>query len=71
MEIMIWIGAALTVLGVVGLVWCIALALRIRRSGMDDRAMRAALQKMVALNMAGLGVSAMGLILVVAGILLT
>jgi hypothetical protein len=70
MDGLIWFGAALALLGVAGLIWCILLALRARRSGLGDEAMRAELQRVVVLNMAALGVSALGLICVVAGILL-
>jgi len=70
-EILIWIGAGVSLLGVAGLVWCILLAMRARKSGMEDEAMRAELQRVVVLNMAALGVSALGLMMVVAGILLS
>jgi len=70
MQAMIWIGAALTLLGVAGLGYCILRASRARRSGLDDAAMRAELQRVVAINMAALGLSALGLAAVVSGILL-
>ncbi len=70
MEWMIWIGAALTLAGVAGLGWCIRLAVRAKARGLDDAAMRAALQRVVTLNLAALGVSALGLMLVVVGVLL-
>ncbi|MGQ0564553.1 MAG: hypothetical protein ACT4OK_05715 [Gemmobacter sp.] len=70
MTALVWIGAALALAGVAGLVWCILLALRARRSGLDDDTMRSALQRVVVLNMAALGVSALGLMCVVAGIIL-
>ena len=70
MEALVWIGAVLALAGVAGLVWCILLALRARRSGMPDDAMRAALHRVVVLNMAALAISALGLMCVVAGILL-
>jgi hypothetical protein len=70
-EILIWIGAGVSLLGVAGLVWCILLAMRARKSGMEDDAMRAELQRVVVLNMAALGVSALGLMMVVAGIILS
>lgn len=70
MAALIWIGAALTLLGVAGLVWCIQIAVRAKREGLDDAALKARLQKVVALNMAALGVSALGLMCVVLGILL-
>ncbi|WP_309666792.1 hypothetical protein [Tabrizicola sp.] len=70
MQAMIWIGAAISLAGVAGLAYCILRAMRARRAGLDDTAMRAELQRVVAINMAALGVSALGLMLVVAGILL-
>jgi hypothetical protein len=70
MTAMIWAGAALSLCGVAGLLWCILLALRARRAGLTDDAMRARLQRIVTLNMAALGVSALGLMLVVMGIVL-
>jgi hypothetical protein len=70
MQALIWVGAALTVVGLAGLVWCILLARRAKRAGLDDAAMRAALQRVVTINLAAVGVSALGLAAVVAGILL-
>ncbi|MEY5037613.1 MAG: hypothetical protein RL472_719, partial [Pseudomonadota bacterium] len=54
MDWLIWIGAALTLLGVAGLVWCIVLAMRAKRAGLPDAEMRATLQRAVVLNMAAL-----------------
>ena len=70
MQALIWAGAAITVAGIGGLAYCVWRALAARRAGLDDAAMRAALQRIVTLNLAALGVSALGLMLVVAGILL-
>jgi hypothetical protein len=70
MEVLIWIGAALTLAGIAGLTYCMLRVLKARRAGLDDAAMRAALQKVVTLNLAALGVSALGLAMVVAGIIL-
>jgi len=67
---MIWAGAAMTLIGVGGLGYCVILAIRARRSDLEDAAMRASLQRVVVLNMAALGVSALGLMLVVLGIFL-
>ena len=71
MSWMIWVGAAASLCGVGGLLWCIVLALKVRRAGLTDDAMRARLQHIVTLNMIALGVSALGLMMVVAGILLS
>jgi len=70
MEYLIWGGAALSMLGVFGLIWCIVIALKAKRSGLPDDQMKARLQKVVALNLAALAVSGLGLMLVVVGIIL-
>jgi hypothetical protein len=70
MEILVWIGALVSLIGVAGLGWCVVMALRARTSGLPDVQMRAALQRIVAFNMGALAVSALGLMLVVVGILL-
>lgn len=70
MDGLIWAGAALTLAGLAGLVWCILLAAKAKRSGLDDAAMRAELRRVVTINLAAVGVSALGLAAVVAGIVL-
>lgn len=70
MQILIAIGALVSLVGVAGLVWCIVLALKARKAGLPDDALRARLQHVVVLNMAALGISALGLMLVVTGIFL-
>lgn len=70
MQGLIWAGAALTVVGLVGLGYCILRAARARSSGLDDAAMRAELQRVVAINLGAVGVSALGLAAVVTGIVL-
>ncbi|THD82888.1 hypothetical protein E7811_12090 [Aliigemmobacter aestuarii] len=71
MQILVILGAVIALAGVGGLVWCILQALKARHAGLDDAAMRAALQRVVVMNMAALGVSALGLMMVVAGIMLS
>lgn len=68
--ILIWSGAGLTVVGIAMLGWCIVMAMRARRSGLDDDAVKARLQKVVALNLGALAVSAIGLMMVVLGVFL-
>lgn len=67
---LIWIGTAVTLLGLAGLIWCILSVQRARREQLEDEAMKARLQKVVALNMGALFLSAIGLMMVVIGILL-
>lgn len=71
MNAVVWGGAGLTLLGVLGLVWCIVLAVRARKSGLPDDQIRAALQRVVALNLGALAVSALGLMAVIAGVILS
>jgi len=70
MEAIVWIGAALTVVGLAMLMWCIVAVMRAKRAGLDDAALKARLQKVVALNLAALGVSGLGLMIVIVGIFL-
>ncbi len=70
MTMLIWLGSFLSLCGVGGLIYCILQALKARRAGLSDDVMRARLQQIVVQNMIALGVSALGLMLVVAGILL-
>ena len=67
---LVWAGAAVTVAGVAGLAWCALDVVRARRAGLDDAAMRARLQRVVAINLGALMVSALGLMMVVVGLLL-
>lgn len=71
MQILIWIGAALTILGVIGLLWCIKMAVGAKRQGLSEDDIRAVMQRVVVLNMAALAVSGLGLMLVVFGVLVT
>lgn len=71
MEMLVWAGAAVTLLGVGGLVWCIVAVTRARRAGLEDDALKARLQKVVALNLGALFVSAIGLMMVIVGIFLS
>lgn len=70
MENLIWIGALVTLIGLAGLIWCIVKVQKARNQGLDDADLKAALQKVVALNMGALFLSAIGLMMVVIGILL-
>ena len=69
-ELIIWTGASVTLLGVLGLVACVVYVVRMRRSGLDDAALRKGLQRGVIWNMAALFVSVLGLMAVIIGITL-
>ena len=70
MEMIVWIGATLTLAGVGMLIWCILSVAKARRAGLSEEALKARLQRVVALNLAALGVSGLGLATVILGIML-
>ncbi|MEO5619347.1 MAG: hypothetical protein ACOH2M_02790 [Cypionkella sp.] len=70
MHYVIWSGAALTVLGIVGILYCVWLVLSIKRANLPDAEARAAMQRVVAVNMAALFVSFFGLMIVLVGVIL-
>tara|TARA_B100000497_G_C7646934_1_gene389015 strand:- start:1103 stop:1315 length:213 start_codon:yes stop_codon:yes gene_type:complete len=70
MELLIWIGSILSILGLVGLFWCIKTVLKAKKNATSDEQLRESLQKIVPLNMAALFLSAIGLMIVVLGIIL-
>ena len=70
MEILIWIGSILSLLGLVGLLWCIKTVLRAKKAAVSDEELRMSLQKVAPFNMAALFLSAIGLMLVILGIML-
>jgi CII-binding regulator of phage lambda lysogenization HflD len=69
-EMMIWAGAAISVIGLAGIVWCITRVARARRAKLDDDEMRAVLQSVLPMNMGALFLSVIGLMLVTVGVIL-
>lgn len=70
MDILIWSGAAISCLGLIGLVWSIIKVNRARKAGLDDEGLRAAVQKVLPLNLGSLFLSVIGLMMVIVGIFL-
>ncbi|WP_417726272.1 hypothetical protein [Roseovarius sp.] len=71
MEIVIWLGAALSLAGLAALIWCILKVWKARKAGLSETELRAAVQKVVPLNTGALFLSVIGLMMVVIGILLS
>ncbi|MFC4215441.1 hypothetical protein [Pseudophaeobacter arcticus] len=69
-EILVWAGAALSVAGLIGLMWCIVHVVRARGKNLDDEALRAVVQKVLPYNLGALFLSVIGLMLVMVGIFL-
>jgi hypothetical protein len=70
MDGLIWSGAAVSCLGLVGLVVSIIRVNRARKAGLDDESLRAAVQKVLPLNLGSLFLSVIGLMMVIVGIFL-
>jgi heme exporter protein D len=70
MAVLIWIGAGLTLLGVLGLVWSAVIVVRARRAGLDEAALRARMGQALPLNVGALLLSLLGLMCVVVGVIL-
>ncbi len=70
MDILILIGSFVAFLGLVGLGCCIWMAVSAKRAGLSDEDMKVRLQKVIALNMGAMGLSALGLMMVVIGVML-
>ncbi|MEO9682599.1 MAG: hypothetical protein ABJR46_14055 [Tateyamaria sp.] len=67
---LIWGGAGLSLLGLVGLMWCVVIVWRARRAQLPDEDMRAVMARVLPLNLGALFVSVIGLMLVIVGIFL-
>jgi hypothetical protein len=64
------LGLVITVGGLVGLGWCIAQGFRIRRAGLPAEEIHARLHKLLAINLGSVALAALGLAILVAGLLL-
>ena len=70
MDWLVWGGALVSVAGLVGLVWCIFRVAKARRAGLSDEELREAVRRVVPINMGALGLSVIGLMMVVVGVFL-
>jgi len=70
MDMLIWVGTAVSGLGLLGILISVVAVLRLRRKALPDAEMRAAMRRLVALNIGAMFVSVLGLMGVVVGILL-
>jgi len=70
-DVVIWSGAALSLVGLVGLIWCILRVARAKRANLSPDDLRAAVQAVLPINMAAMFLSVIGLMLVVVGIILS
>jgi hypothetical protein len=70
METVIWIGAALSVVGLIGIVYSIFAVARAKRAGLSDEELRARITKVLPVNLGALFISVIGLMAVIVGVML-
>jgi len=70
MAMLIPLGSIITLAGVAALMWCVIIVRRAKAENLSDADMRNRIQRVVAVNMGALFLSAIGLMMVVVGILL-
>ena len=69
MDFLIYIGAVLAILGIGGVGYCMTRAMKIRKEP-DEAKAKDMLQSLIAWNLGSMAVAAMGLIMVVMGMVL-
>ena len=70
MEIVVWVGAGLSMLGLVGIVYSIVAVARAKRANLTDEELRARVSAILPLNLIALFVSMIGLMAVIIGVML-
>ena len=71
MPLLVYVGTAIALAGLLTLGWCIWAAIAAKRAGLPDADLRARLQRIVTINMGALLISVLGLMSVVMGIFLS
>lgn len=71
MNVLIWGGAAISVVGLIGLLVCIRRVAKAKNATQSAEELRYAVKQVLPLNLGSLLISALGLMAVVVGILLT
>ena len=67
-DIIIWSGAGLSIIGLIGLIWCILRVSKAKRAKLGDDDMREVLKSVLPLNLGALFLSVLGLMMVIVGI---
>ena len=71
MNVLIWGGAAISLVGLMGLLVCIHRVAKAKKAIQSEEELRYAVRQVLPMNLGSLLVSALGLMAVVVGILLT
>jgi hypothetical protein len=70
MEIVVWVGAVLSVIGLVGIAYSIVAVTKAKRANLSDEELRARVSKILPVNLGAMLVSMIGLMAVVVGVML-
>jgi hypothetical protein len=70
-EILVWVGTALSLLGLAGLIWSIVKVALAKRAALDDAQLRAEIRAALPLNLGALFLSVIGLMMVIVGVFLS
>lgn len=70
MDALIWSGAAISAIGLVGIVYSIVAVIRARKADLDDAALKARIARILPVNLGALFVSMIGLMMVIIGVML-
>lgn len=71
MEILVWIGAAFTLIGMAGVVYSMVMVALAKRQGLSEDALRDRIRKMIPVNLGTLFIAMIGLMMVVVGVMLS
>jgi hypothetical protein len=70
MDLLVWIGAAISALGLVGIIYSIVAVAKARRAGLSDDDLRARISRILPVNLGSLFLSVIGLMMVIVGVAL-
>ena len=71
MEVLVWSGAALAVIGMAGVLYSMVAVARAKRQNLTDEEMRDRIRKMIPINLGTLFIAMIGLMMVVVGVMLS
>ena len=70
MELLIWVGAGLSIVGIAGIILSVIQVRAAKATAKDDEELRARIQKAMPLNLGAFFLSVIGLMCVVVGVIL-
>lgn len=70
MELLVWIGAGISLAGLIGILLSVVQVRRAKQTAKDDAELKARIQKAMPLNLGAFFVSVIGLMCVVVGVIL-